>query len=45
MKTRMFSKYKISQGGNHVSVSYDKIPVFCALKYPKFTTITFCPSA
>ena len=30
---------------NHLSVVYDKIPVFYALKYPKFTTITFYPSA
>ena len=32
----------MSHRGNHLSVFYDKIPVFYALKYPKFTTITFC---
>ena len=35
----------VSHRGNHLSVLYDKIPVFYALKYPKFTTITFYPSA
>ena len=35
----------MSHRGNHLSVLYDKIPVFYALKYPKFTTITFYPSA
>ena len=30
---------------SRVSVLYDKIPVFYALKLPKFTTITFCPLA
>ena len=34
----------VSHKGNHLSVLYDKIPVFYALKYPKFTTITFYPS-
>ena len=35
----------MSHRGNHLSILYDKIPVFYALKYPKFTTITFYPSA
>ena len=35
----------VSQRGNHLSVLYDKIPVFYALKYPKFTIITFYRSA
>ena len=35
----------MSHRGNHLSVLYDKIPVLYALKYPKFTTITFYPSA
>ena len=34
----------MSYRGNHLSVLYDKIPVFYAIKYPKFTTITFYPS-
>ena len=35
----------MSHRGNHLSVLYDKIPVFYALKYPKFTTITFYSSS
>ena len=35
--------FNVTQG-NHLSVLYDKIPEFYALKYPKFTTITFCTS-
>ena len=31
----------MSHSGNHLSVLCDKIPVFYALKYPKFTAITF----
>ena len=33
----------MSDSGNHLSVLYDKIPVFYALKYPEFATITFYP--
>ena len=54
--TRMLLSYSISgrlllnlcimsHRGNHLSVLYDKIPAFYALKYPKFTTMTFYPSA
>ena len=35
----------MSHRGNHLPFLYDKIPVFYALKYPKYTTITFYPSA
>ena len=35
----------MSHRGNHLSVLYDKIPVFHALKYPKFKTIAFYESA
>ena len=35
----------ISHEGNHLSVLHDKILIFYALKYPKFITITFYPSA
>ena len=31
----------MSQRGNHLSALHDKIPVFYALEYPEFTTITF----
>ena len=35
----------MSHRGNYLSALYDKIPVFYALKHPKFTTITLYPSA
>ena len=35
----------MSHKRNHLSVLFDKIPVFYVLKYPKFTTITFYPLA
>ena len=41
----LLNLYIISLRGNHLSVLYDKIPAFYAIKYPKFTTITFYPSA
>ena len=36
--------YNVTQG-NYLSILYDKIPVFYAQKYPKFTTLTFYQSA
>ena len=41
----LLNLYIMSHSRNHSSVLYDKIPVFYALKYTKFTTITFYPSA
>ena len=35
----------MAHSGKHVSVLYDKIPVFYAIKYPKLTTIIFYLSA
>ena len=35
----------ISLRRNYLPISYDKIPVFYTLKYHKFTTVTFYPSA
>ena len=41
----LLNLYIMSHRGNYLSVLYDKIPIFYALKYTKFTAITFYQSA